>query len=101
VRRDATNAIVRAVQDGYNAVYPDAPLALDDLAFTSVNRIPPARGLGSSSAALVSGGDLPTQGRAKCCTSPPTHQPPESLTRVVRRVHRRARQFKGFRHATD
>lgn len=33
----------------------DCPLALDDLKFKSINRIPPARGLGSSSAALVSG----------------------------------------------
>ena len=53
--RDESNAIVKAVQDGYNAVYPDCPLEVDDLKFTSINRIPPARGLGSSSAALVSG----------------------------------------------
>lgn len=57
-RRDKTNAIVKAVQDGYNAVYPDCPLEIDQLKFTCINRIPPARGLGSSSAALVSGRDL-------------------------------------------
>lgn len=43
------------MKDGYDAVYPDCPLEVDDLKFTSINRIPPARGLGSSSAALVSG----------------------------------------------
>jgi homoserine kinase len=43
------------VKDGYAAIYPDETLPMDDIKFTSVNRIPPARGLGSSSAALVAG----------------------------------------------
>ena len=53
--RDETNAIISAVKDGYAAIYPDEHLPIDDIKFTSVNRIPPARGLGSSSAALVAG----------------------------------------------
>ena len=53
--RDESNAIIKAVKDGYAAIYPDEHLPIDDIKFTSVNRIPPARGLGSSSAALVAG----------------------------------------------
>ena len=53
--RDESNAIIKAVKDGYAAIYPDEHLPIDDIKFTSVNRIPPARGLGSSSAALVGG----------------------------------------------
>ena len=53
--RDQSNAIIKAVKDGYAAIYPDEHLPIDDIKFTSVNRIPPARGLGSSSAALVAG----------------------------------------------
>jgi homoserine kinase len=53
--RDETNAIISAVKDGYAAIFPDETLPIEDLKFTSINRIPPARGLGSSSAALVAG----------------------------------------------
>ena len=53
--RDESNAIIKAVKDGYAAIYPDESLPMDDIKFTSINRIPPARGLGSSSAALVAG----------------------------------------------
>lgn len=52
--RDETNAIYTAVKVGFEAARPGKTLPRD-LRFTSVNRIPPARGLGSSSAALVSG----------------------------------------------
>jgi homoserine kinase len=52
--RDETNAIYDAVRAGFEAARPGMKLP-KDLRFTSVNRIPPARGLGSSSAALVSG----------------------------------------------
>ena len=51
---DESNAIYDAVKVGFEAARPGVPLP-KDLRFTSVNRIPPARGLGSSSAALVSG----------------------------------------------
>ena len=52
--RDETNAIYDAVVTGFEAARPGCALP-KNLRFTSVNRIPPARGLGSSSAALVSG----------------------------------------------
>lgn len=52
--RDETNAIYEAVKVGFEAARPGMTLPRN-LKFTSVNRIPPARGLGSSSAALVSG----------------------------------------------
>jgi homoserine kinase len=45
---------VKAVQDGYAAAKPGRKLP-SDIKYTSINRIPTARGLGSSSAALVSG----------------------------------------------
>lgn len=53
--RDESNAIISAVRDGYAAIFPDETLPVHDIKFTSINRIPPARGLGSSSAALVAG----------------------------------------------
>ena len=53
--RDESNAIIQAVKDGFSAIYPDRELPIENIRFKSVNRIPPARGLGSSSAALVSG----------------------------------------------
>ena len=53
--RDESNAIIAAVRDGYAAIFPDETLPVEDIKFTSINRIPPARGLGSSSAALVAG----------------------------------------------
>ena len=53
--RDESNAIIAAVRDGYAAIFPDEKLPVHDIKFTSINRIPPARGLGSSSAALVAG----------------------------------------------
>ena len=52
--RDESNAIVKAVQQGYAAATGGDDLP-SDLHFTCVNNIPTARGLGSSSAALVSG----------------------------------------------
>lgn len=52
--RDETNAIYEAVKVGFEAARPGKKLP-KDLRFKSVNRIPPARGMGSSSAALVSG----------------------------------------------
>jgi len=52
--KDETNAIYAAVKVGYEAARPGRTLPRG-LKFKSVNRIPPARGLGSSSAALVSG----------------------------------------------
>jgi len=52
--RDESNAIIKAVKAGYESVRPGETLP-SDIKYTSVNRIPPARGLGSSSAALVSG----------------------------------------------
>eukprot|EP00793_Prasinoderma_coloniale_P007121 PRCOL_00006973-RA len=52
--RDRSNAIVEAVAQGYAFATGGEDLPAD-LHFTCVNNIPTARGLGSSSAALVSG----------------------------------------------
>ncbi|CAL6428756.1 unnamed protein product [Bathycoccus prasinos] len=54
--RDETNAVIEAVKKGYRFQSNDErELDVSALKFTSTNRIPPARGLGSSSAALVCG----------------------------------------------
>ena len=53
--RDESNAIISAVRDGYAAIFPDETLPVHDIKFTSINRIPRARSLGSSSSALVAG----------------------------------------------
>ena len=54
--RDETNAVIEAVKKGYRfQSNGERELDVSALKFTSTNRIPPARGLGSSSAALVCG----------------------------------------------
>jgi len=54
--RDETNAVIEAVKKGYRfQSNEERELDVSKLKFTSTNRIPPARGLGSSSAALVCG----------------------------------------------
>ena len=54
--RDETNAVIEAVKKGYRFQSNETrELDVSALKFTSTNRIPPARGLGSSSAALVCG----------------------------------------------
>ena len=54
--RDESNAVIEAVKKGYRfQSNGERELDVSKLKFTSTNRIPPARGLGSSSAALVCG----------------------------------------------